>query len=109
MMKVRGNNIWPLTIDTIVFAEASVAEYVGRVFVDDEGRTEVEIRLALRDAGSISDPDRAALLSRLRETIKTRTNVQMRLVEVPLSELPVFTYKARRWTDERRAGYAGQR
>lgn len=109
MMKVRGNNIWPLTIDTIVFAEASVAEYVGRVFVDVEGRTEVEIRLALRDAGSISDPDRAALLSRLRETIKTRTNVQMRLVEVPLSELPVFTYKARRWTDERRAGYAGQR
>ena len=107
MMKVRGNNVWPLTIDTIVFAEPAVAEYVGRVFVDEAGRTEVEIRFALRDPGVVTKEERAALASRLRDRIKARTNVQMRLIEVPASELPVFTYKARRWTDERRHGYAG--
>jgi phenylacetate-CoA ligase len=107
MMKVRGNNVWPLTIDTIVFAEPAVAEYVGRVFVDEAGRTEVEIRFALRDPAVATKEERAALASRLRDHIKARTNVQMRLIEVPASERPVFTYKARRWTDERRHGYAG--
>lgn len=107
MMKVRGNNIWPLTVDTIVFAEPAVAEYVGRVFVDAAGRTEVEVRLALRDSHALAPADRQALLARLRETIKVRTNVQMHIVEVPLTDLPVFTYKARRWTDERKSGYAG--
>ncbi len=105
MMKVRGNNVWPLTVDTIVFAEPAVAEYVGRVFVDQAGRTEVEVRFALRDPASMSTSQRAALADRLQAAIKARTNVQMQLVEVPVSALPVFTYKARRWTDERREGY----
>ena len=48
---------------------------------------------------------RAALADRLQSAIKARTNVQMQMVEVPVSALPVFTYKARRWTDERREGY----
>lgn len=106
MMKVRGNNLWPLTIDTIVFAEPAVAEYVGRVYVDEAGRTEVEIRFALRDPATLHSSAKHAIAERLRETIKARTNVQMNLVEVPIAELPVFTYKARRWTDERRQGYA---
>ena len=74
MMKVRGNNVWPLTVDTIVFAEPAVAEYVGRVFVDQAGRTEVEVRFALRDPASMSTSERAALADRLQSAIKARTN-----------------------------------
>ncbi|MGE0715911.1 MAG: phenylacetate--CoA ligase family protein [Alphaproteobacteria bacterium] len=105
MLKIRGNNVWPLTVDTIVFAETAVAEYVGRVHVDEAGRTAVELRLALKDGhGDIGADAAADLVGRLRARIKERTNVQMELCVVPRHELPEFTYKARRWTDERRKG-----
>ncbi len=105
MLKIRGNNVWPLAVDTAVFAEPAVAEYVGRVFVDDAGRTRVQIRLALKDGSAdLGEAERSALAGRLGQRIKERTNVQMELLLVPRDELPVFTYKARRWTDERKAG-----
>lgn len=104
MMKVRGNNIWPLAVDTVVFAAPEVAEYVGRVYVDGEGRTEVELRLALKP-GACDEAARPALFETLRATLKARTNVWMQIREVPLAELPQFTYKARRWSDERKSGY----
>jgi len=31
------------------------------------------------------------------------------LREVPIAELPQFLYKARRWTDERKSGYAAKK
>ena len=105
MLKIRGNNVWPLAVDTAVFAEPAVAEYVGRVFIDDGGRTRVQLRLALKDGhADWGEADRNALLGRLAQRLKERTNVQMELHLVPRSEVPVFTYKARRWTDERKAG-----
>jgi len=104
MMKVRGNNIWPLAVDTVVFARPEVAEYVGRVYVDAEGKTEVELRLAVKPDACTAEA-RPALFEALRETLKARTNVWMKITEVPLTELPQFTYKARRWTDERKSGY----
>jgi phenylacetate-CoA ligase len=107
MLKIRGNNLWPATVDAILFAEPAVAEYAARVYVDDAGRTEVELRYALKaDARAAIDRDR--LCAALAAAIKDRTNVSMRLREVPREELPTFEYKARRWTDERRAGYAAQ-
>ena len=38
-------------------------------------------------------------------TIKERTNMWMTLVICERSELPEFSYKARRWKDERQQGY----
>jgi phenylacetate-CoA ligase len=107
MMKIKGNNVWPSAVDMAIFAFPEVAEYAGRVFVDDAGRTDVLIRLALRsEAAAASAEAKAALLAQISERLKDRTNVQMKLVEVPRAELPEFTYKARRWTDERQKGYA---
>jgi len=107
MLKIRGNNVWPATVDAILFAEPAIAEYAARVYVDDAGRTEVELRYALK-ADPVSQADRERLPAALEASIKDRTNVSMRLREVPRAELPTFEYKARRWTDERRAGYAAQ-
>ncbi|BBK32986.1 phenylacetate-CoA ligase [Stella humosa] len=105
MLKIRGNNVWPLAVDTAVFAEAELAEYVGRVFIDESGRTRVALRLALKDTHAGIAPEQCeALLGRIGRRIKERTNVQMELTLVPRAELPVFTYKARRWTDERKEG-----
>lgn len=106
MMKIRGNNVWPVTVDAAVFSHEEVAEYTGRVFVDEQGRTEVLLRVAFKSGFADAPKDaRHALLQRVSEQIKARTNVQMRLLEVPRSELPIFDYKARRWSDERRKGY----
>ena len=110
MLKIRGNNVWPLAVDQVIFAHPEIAEYTGRVFVDDAGRTEVEIRLALKaEALGIAAAAKERLLAALREGIKNQTNVAMQLREVPIAELPQFLYKARRWTDERKSGYAANK
>ncbi len=105
MMKVRGNNIWPATVDAVLFSHVEAAEYAGRLYVDAKGRTEVELRYAVKE-GVVDATRLAALTESLRADIKARTNVVMNIVVVPRDQLPVFEYKARRWTDERRAGYA---
>jgi phenylacetate-CoA ligase len=106
-MKIRGNNVWPITVDTAVFSHPEVAEYAGRVYVDGEGRTEVLVRLAFKSAFAVASVEaRAECLRRVAAAIKQKTNVAMTVVEVARSELPTFDYKARRWKDERQRGYA---
>ena len=106
MMKIRGNNVWPLAIDQAVFAHPEVAEYVGRVYVDPAARTEVEVKIALKpEHQSAGGEELQGLVERIRTAIKRATNVSMEVRVVPRSELPTFTYKARRWSDERQAGY----
>ena len=108
MLKIRGNNVWPSAVDLAVFAHPEIAEYTGRVFVNDAGRTEVLVRIGLKaDHADRCEAERDAILKRVQAAIKERTNVQMQLREVPRAELPVFDNKARRWTDERSAGYRG--
>ncbi len=106
MMKIRGNNVWPSAVDLAVFGHHEIAEYVGSVFVDEKGRTEVLVKVALKPEHAARDEaEREAVLARVQAAIKERTNVQMKVCEVPRHELPVFDYKARRWKDERPAGY----
>lgn len=106
MMKIRGNNVWPITIDTVVFSHPDVAEYAGSVYVDDAGRTEVLVRIAFKpEAAGAPVASRAALLQDIAGAIKQKTNVAMTVTEVPRSALPTFDYKARRWKDERQSGY----
>lgn len=105
MMKIRGNNVWPAAVDAVMFSHAQVAEYAGRLYVDEKGRTEVEVRFAVKPGTAAGDALRA-LAETLSAEIKRRTNVAMTLRVVERKELPVFEYKARRWTDERKAGYA---
>jgi phenylacetate-CoA ligase len=107
MMKIRGNNIWPAAIDQVLFRTKAVSEYAGRVYTDETGRTEVEIRLALGDGASDLDDARLrALLDGFRNDIKQATNVNMALRVVDRNELPNYDYKARRWKDERKEGLA---
>jgi phenylacetate-CoA ligase len=107
MMKIRGNNVWPSAIDAAVFAHTEVAEYAGRVFTTDDGKTEIEVRLALSDAAAMtfSPEQRQTLFQSVRGAIKERNNIWVKLIEVERGELPEFAYKARRWTDERQSGY----
>jgi phenylacetate-CoA ligase len=107
MMKIRGNNVWPSMVDAAVFAHDEVAEYAGRVYTGPDGHTEIEVRVALAELAALrySPEDRKRLFGSVREAIKDRANIWVKLIEVDRSELPEFSYKARRWTDERQAGY----
>ena len=107
MMKIRGNNVWPSAIDAAVFAHTDVADYAGRVFTTDGGKTEIEVRLALSDnaAMTFSPEQRRNLFESVRGAIKERANIWVKLIEVERAELPEFAYKARRWKDERQSGY----
>lgn len=106
MLKIRGNNVWPATVDAVMFSHPEVAEYLGRVYVDERGRTEVALRYAIKPG--LADRAAEGLTERLAAEIKDRTNVSMQLSVVPRDSLPTFEYKARRWTDERKDGYAQQ-
>jgi phenylacetate-CoA ligase len=107
MMKIRGNNVWPSAIDAAVFAHPDVAEYAGRVYTTADGKTEIEVRLALSETAAMqfSPEQRQSLFQSVRGAIKERNNIWVTLIEVERSELPEFAYKARRWKDERQAGY----
>ncbi|HEX4506202.1 MAG TPA: AMP-binding protein [Alphaproteobacteria bacterium] len=107
MMKIRGNNVWPSAIDAAVFAHTDVADYAGRVYTTDDGKTEIEVRLALADQAALtfSPEQRQNLFQSVRTAIKERNNIWVTLIEVQRGELPEFAYKARRWKDERQAGY----
>jgi phenylacetate-CoA ligase len=106
MMKIRGNNVWPAAVDAAVFAHREIAEYIGNVFTDPEGKTECEVRIGLTEQGARElPPDCAQLRGAVQNAIKERTNVLMTVVVVSRDELPEFTYKARRWNDQRQQGY----
>jgi phenylacetate-CoA ligase len=104
MLKVKGQNIWPSELESLIFTHDEVDEFQARAYIGDKGRDEMELRFAVKSG---YDPDE---LSRdlLRE-LKEATNVTFRVHCVPTESLPHFTSpdkKARRWTDDRHAGLA---
>lgn len=106
MLKIRGNNVWPAAVDAAIFAFPEVEEYSGRVYVDEAGRTEVEVMVALTPEGeTLSSEPLTRLLDAITGRIKETTNVRMGIRPMKREDLPNFAYKARRWRDERQEGY----
>jgi phenylacetate-CoA ligase len=102
MIKIKGENVFPLEVDEIVFARPLVEEYQARVFIGDKGRDSAEIRLAI--AGDRDRDEVAALVADLGGELKQRTNINYSIRPVDPEELPRYTtpdLKPRRWTDER--------
>ncbi|HUY60834.1 MAG TPA: hypothetical protein VMW49_03060 [Candidatus Dormibacteraeota bacterium] len=101
MIKMKTQNGWPDAVDTVILAHPAVDEYQGRVSLDDDARQRREIRLALKP-GAQAPPE---FVDELRGEIERRTNVTLTVRIVPRQELPRFDYRARRWVDERAAGW----
>lgn len=102
MMKVKGMNIWPAAIDTALFAHHEVAEYRGRIVLDESGREDMILTVAFKPEAGGDAEARANLLRVLAREVKAATNVTPKVVEVP--HLDTFDFKPQRWTDERKQG-----
>jgi phenylacetate-CoA ligase len=105
MLKVKGQNIWPPSVDELVLAYAWVDEYQARIFIDERGRDQIDLRYALKQR----PPDQQGFESELVGRLKEMTNLTMKVREVPRSDVPHYStsdQKPRRWIDERHAGLA---
>jgi phenylacetate-CoA ligase len=101
MIKIKMVNVWPAAVDAIVLMRPEVAEYQGRVSIDESGSENVELRIEF--VPDCPAERRGALAIELQTIIRERVGVRMDCVEAA-DALPRFEFKVRRWTDERNAG-----
>lgn len=110
MLKVKGQSIFPSELESVIFSHAEIDEFQARAFIGDKGRDEIELRFAVKDSHVGEDAARVQQI--LTRDLKEITNVTFKVSTVAASDLPHFTSpdkKARRWTDDRHAGLAGQK
>jgi len=101
MLKIRMVNVWPSAVDAVLFAYPEVAEYQGRVFLNDAGQETVTVRVELKPT---TPPDRREpLRAELERQLRGQVGTRMDVVEAD-EPLPRFEFKVRRWTDERKQG-----
>jgi len=102
MLKVKGVNIWPQSVDDEVFRFSEVIEYRGRVFNGPDGREEITVSLEF--AKDVSEAKKREIFKDLENKLRERAGIRMNIEEA-LSHFPEFKddrSKARRWKDERR-------
>ena len=96
MVTIRGNNVFPSSIDAILRQFDEVAEY--RVFVE-RVRAMQHLRLEVEPTAQLAGSESAVadLLKRLNQAIKDRLNLQAEISAVEPESLPRFELKGRRW------------
>ena len=98
MMKIRGMNVWPQAIETMLLAHPGVAEFRGEAVRRDDGSDELLLRLRPNSSWENLDD----MVDVLTSTIRRETMVRPRIVidrEIPDS---AGDYKVRRWQDSRK-------
>lgn len=101
MMKIKGVNIWPETIDEIVFTKDETYEYQGRVFISDDRKEKAEIVVEFKPG--VSAEVKPKVLARIADDIRDRAGIGFDVKEAK-QPLPHAVFKVRRWTDERAKG-----
>ena len=95
MVTIRGNNVFPSSLEAILREYVEVAEY--RIEVSTV-RAMNHLRIEIEPAGEAAAADRVALLlSTLGRAIKDRLNFHAELIAVPVDSLPRFELKGRRF------------
>lgn len=106
MIKIKASNVWPASVDNVIFSYAEADEYNARVYLDEAGAEKVQIKLEFKP--DVKDQGRkGAVLREMASEIKNRTAVTMEIVEVPQGTVTRFEWKPKRWKDERMEGLGG--
>ena len=102
MLKIKGVNIWPQSVDETVFRYGEVAEYKGTTFIGKDGKEEITVSLEF--IKNVQDIRKKEILRSLSDDLREKTGIRMNVEEVsePLPEFKDSMIKARRWKDERR-------
>lgn len=103
MLKVKGVNIWPETIDAIIFDHDEVEEYNGKVTIGDGGKEKIIISVEFKQAVTLNEKEKMDLLRKVTNELKNRLEVGFTLQEVPKGTVKRYDFKTRRWTDERKS------
>ena len=102
MLKIKGQNIWPLAVEDVIFASKEVEEYNGHAYLDQGGAEEVTVAVEFKKDAPPAVKSR--ILEVLPNQLRDRIGVRMRVEEVAHGTIPRFEYKAIRWTDDRQKG-----
>lgn len=100
MMKIRGMNVWPHTIERLLLAHPLIAEFRGEARRQADGSDELLIRVRTTS----TTPDAAPLLQTLTDDIRRETLVRPRIVVDDTIPDAAGDYKVRRWQDTRNTG-----
>ena len=103
MLKIKGVNIWPDTIDNVIFSRLEIDEYRGKVSVDNKGREQAVITLSFKPDTLLSAESKQKFMTKITEEIKVKTMVTMKVVETKEDISDRGKLKAKRWVDERQA------
>ena len=102
MIKMKGQNVWPAAIDSIVFADHRVFDYRGRVFMGTGGRETVEMEVEFKKDVPVAERLRA--LGGLAAALQERVGIRMEVREVLADSFDRVLFKGKRWMDERIKG-----
>ncbi len=95
MVTIRGNNVFPSSVDAILREIEQVAEY--RITVQTR-RSMPHLRLEIEPVPQVEDIQR--LLAQVQQRIKDQLNFQAEVIGVPVDFLPRFELKGRRFFRE---------
>ncbi|MBI4285980.1 MAG: AMP-binding protein [Chloroflexi bacterium] len=101
MMKVKGINIWPETIDEIIFTKDEAFEYRGRLYISADGREKAEVVLEFKPGVGAEVKQR--LMKVIGDEIRDKTGIGFDIKETA-EPIPHSVFKIRRWTDDRVKG-----
>lgn len=104
MLKIKGTNIWPDEIDSVIFSFPSVAEYQGLVFIGDRGRDEAAITVEFVSDETDVDGRASEIAAELKRKLEVRFDVTPSTATLP--KTATSDSKARRWVDKRAASLA---
>lgn len=107
MLKIRGQNIWPSSVDPLVLAHHEVDEFQVRVHIDARGRDVIDLSVALRPGSNTAVE---ALVDDLGHELRSATGLRFDVTVVDNAAVPHYDSpdrKPRRWTDDRHLGLAG--
>lgn len=96
MVTIRGNNVFPSSLDAILREFSEVVEY--RIIVETK-RAMPHLRIEIEPVPEIAGngDSKEQLISRISHSIKDRLNFQAEVIPVAVAALPRFELKGRRF------------
>lgn len=102
MIKMKGMNVWPAAIDSVIFDHKVVLDYRGRVFMNEKGKERVSVSVEFR--ANLPELDKTKAMESIANRIQQTVGIRMNIDEASSGSIQRVQFKGKRWTDERIKG-----